>query len=869
MNCRHCGKEMSDNASFCPSCGSPVGQEHKLEYQHNKKQKKKLLWIFPLLVLIVLILLVGGKVIYSLSNEAGDEDYGKEEPDYKGKDNILNIEDAVAYTEKIGNACGYENALSELTEKATTTIDGDTYYRMQQNYQGIPVYGRTVVCVVDEDGNVVSINGNVLDIDQNIDVTPTITGNQVVGFIESYMDNDDTKVIEIPQPDDSDLCIYSYSTDRKTHLAYRLCFGYFEVVVDAQNGEILSYNENVQMDTGYGVSDEEQKNGFYIEKNENNLYELKNSILRFSVFNLNGKTHVRTENLVNSKSIESVDPIFGNDANEEGYEGAVRYYQNVSIITKQIAEVCGFKNEWLLAFYNDGYDSGKNAYGGTMRENNGKPVEILCMGSVTGVDDIDVLGHEYGHAISFATVEWQGDNVETGAINEGISDIFGEIAEAWYTKSDSIDWINTLDNRNLKRSIKSPNATGHASSVSDSSLLNKYWAGEKYYYSTVISHIGYLMWNGIDGSENKKISINDIAKLWYRAMLMMPSDCDFSTCRQLVEWAALSVDGLNENQRACISEAFDMVGIQDVELSPEILVDCDQNVRRDSVLNVYDVDKKLYSNYVINISGTIAEHELAYSSDILMDLGHQYEHTEEINKKGSYHIDLPDGYYTFTITDKKNPKYKYSFTVSVSEQGTEDVIDLYTDFESRLVVVIDEEPEQETTEEESNATTEDSDNLLLQFIRNGEYLQYIQDWELAAKAYCILDINKDGIDELILSSEDGSGGFAEYQVYALQDSNIVMVKDFYACYGISYSEIYHSIVFTETRPSADYGYATFCSFDGNQMVDLFLVIEELDIDTFEQIYVKVVGDEETLLSEDEYMQYMNETVSVTEWIEIH
>lgn len=880
MYCRHCGKEIRDNASFCPSCGRPVGQEHKPYNQNDKRKKKKWFWIFPLLMLIILVLLAGGKVIYSLYNGAGDQNQDQGKSDDGNTDKISGIEDIVTYTEKIGEPCGYKNALSNLTEKVTTTIDGDTYYRMQQNYKGIPVYGRTAVCVTDENEKVVSVNGNMLDVDENIDVTPTITGNQAVGFIEDYMNNeidsDDAKNIEIPQPDDSDLCIYTYSEDGKAHLAYHVCFGYFEVVVDAQNGEILSFHENMKMDTGYAASDVEQKNGFYIEKNENDLYQLKNSALRFSVLNLNGKTHAKTKNMENSTSIESLDSIFGNDANEEGYEEAVRYYQNVSIITERLAAVCGFENAWLLAFYNDGYASGKNAYGGTWGEIDGKPVGVISMGSVTGVDDIDVIGHEYGHAISYVTVAWQGDNMETGAINEGISDIFGEIAEAWYTKSDSVDWIHTNKNVNVKRNIKNPNDAGYASTVNDSSLWNEFWTGEEYYYSTVISRVGYLMWNGIDGNKNKKIPIDNLAKLWYRAMLMMPSDCDFSTCRQLVEWSALSIDGMTKDQRQCISEAFDMVGIQDVELPPKLFVDCDRNVRRDSVLNVYDADKNLYSNYVINISGTIAEHELAYSSDILLDLGHRYEHTEEVNQDGSYHIDLPDGYYTFTISDNNNPVYTYSFTVSVSEQGTEDVIDLYTDFQNRLLVVIDEEEEKKTTEEKSNEptdnetnnTTPDSGDLLMQFIRNGEYMQYIQEWELAAKAYCILDINKDGIDELILSSEDEGGGFAEYQVYALQDSRIVMVKDFYACYGFSYSEAYHSIVYTETRPSADYRYAMFCSFDGTQMVDIFHIIEELDIDTFEQKYAKVAGDVETALTEDEYMQYMNETVSVTEWIEI-
>ena len=66
MYCRHCGKEIRDNASFCPFCGQPVESGNKLDKQNNTKRKKKRFWIFSVLGLIVLLLLAGGKAIYSL-----------------------------------------------------------------------------------------------------------------------------------------------------------------------------------------------------------------------------------------------------------------------------------------------------------------------------------------------------------------------------------------------------------------------------------------------------------------------------------------------------------------------------------------------------------------------------------------------------------------------------------------------------------------------------------------------------------------------------------------------------------------------------------------------------------------------------------
>jgi len=303
---------------------------------------------------------------------------------------------------------------------------------------------------------------------------------------------------------------------------------------------------------------------------------------------------------------------------------------------------------------------------------------------------IDWVAHEYMHGVehNHSGMIYSG---ESGAVMEGLSDIFGELVEGWSKKLEP-NWVFTETQRNMKN----PASQNYPAAYHD-----EHWVdtndleddnGGVHTNNTVISHAAYLMWNGINENAEKKISTEQLAKLWYRAMLMMPADCDFATCRQMVEWAALAVDGITDEQRACIAEAFDRVGIEDVTLSPEILVDCDRNIRPNSVLNVYNVEGELHPRYTLNITGTVAERELAYASNILSDIGYRYETTEEITKAKSYHLDLPDGYYTFNITDSNNPMYSYTFTVSVSNQGTDGIIELHTDFEDKLVVKVTDPP---------------------------------------------------------------------------------------------------------------------------------------------------------------------------------
>lgn len=158
-------------------------------------------------------------------------------------------------------------------------------------------------------------------------------------------------------------------------------------------------------------------------------------------------------------------------------------------------------------------------------------------------------------------------------------------------------------------------------------------------------------------------------------------------------------------------------------------------------------------------------------------------------------------------------------------------------------------------------------NPLFEFIQDGGYLEYTKDWSLPVKKYCLFDLNQDGTEELIIASEDDGSGFSYYQVYAMQNAKIVMIKDFTACYGITYSEKYHSIVFSDTRPSEASQSRLFETYDGTKMVDIFYIQEDLNTDTWEQAYTKVEGNVINTLTEDEYMQYLTETTDITEWLE--
>ena len=315
---------------------------------------------------------------------------------------VVDANDAIAQLAKVEEDYGYGNALSELTEKSTFTLDGDSYYRLQQNYQGIPVYGRTVVCATDEDGNVTSLTGNIEDITTSPDLTPSITLEQVNTSILSYLVDvlgSNVDDLDIHGLDEENLCIFVETGTGTTHLAYCINAESYEFVVNAHNGNILSasptlFEDNDEILLGYKGSDTAQENGFPIEKLEE-YYIMSDPSRGLTVYTFNYRSSGNGSGIDHSQAflVESTDNVFGNTEEE----------------TTPILDT-------VRLYYNDAYDNGENARGGVA---NG--AGVVSVGWDTGVECVDTIAHEYTHFVSRNIVNWNG-NDETGAMNEAMSE---------------------------------------------------------------------------------------------------------------------------------------------------------------------------------------------------------------------------------------------------------------------------------------------------------------------------------------------------------------------------------------------------------------------------------------------------------------
>ncbi len=585
----------------------------------------------------------------------------------------------------VADTLGIENVDKELKICDVNTVDGDSYYRFQQYYNDIPVYGKTVVVAADENGNATDLTSNVIAVGNDVKLKPKATQREIEYSIKKYAEKnfDDSSNIIVPNLNECKLFVY-YLNDETPYLVYEIYIGLYIVLVDANSNDVLACFQNIVENEStfcFNGDGTESFNGYY---NDNeNKYEAYDAERNIKI-----NTYKKADSDVAGTEYEYVtsdDKYFGNTTYEkdEKYDLSAKYMNNISKIYDYYLNTFS-ENAYgnLIACYNDGYDSGNNGLGGSKGGTSG----YISMGYNTGVESIDILAHEYTHVVTRNKVNWTNISpwIETkdypGAINEAYSDIFGEIIES-KVNNNSPDW------KHDDRVIYDPMSNNYPANINDkkyekftddkgnekwgmrvtSSLVTDYSHG----FSTVISHAAYLMWNGIDGDNNKKIDIDLLSKIWYRSLNLMQSDATFSQCANSVYKAAKSVKGITDKQRDCVKEAFEKVGIN-------VTYNDSLTVKKGGTLFVYDTNLVRYGNYHLTIKEYLTRKNGSFTRNnnkpIIVD-------TDITDNKG-YIVNLEEGIYEIELKDNDNLGSKNIVTTSlqVRENTLLDKTYVYTDF---------------------------------------------------------------------------------------------------------------------------------------------------------------------------------------------
>lgn len=661
--CGKCGTRLDKDTGLCPNCNAAKIKQHydkttedktsvRKEENIDKRAKKKALkagkklakeekranwstgkkvrrffWKLILTVILLGLLTVGamGTLVYFdvvdipvVKRIIAQLGFGSDKPTddlyFQSLSNgftdrkITDKESALEVLEDVADVIGIENVQGEFVVCEENAVFDNRYYRFQQEYEGIPIYGRSVVVVADKNGNSLSLSGNYLNI-EDVNTIPVINESSALEIAHQHYGKD--AVIS-----SDGLSIYSFG-DNTSELAWILNVRTNQTIevciLSAKSGNII---QEINLFDRY--SNQEVLDSINVEysTNENGEILLSDEARGIKAVQIN------QSDVGNKREIETL-PITTCKADEN--------YDEYTVALKNLTIVYDFFQNYLeLNSFNDkGGDiylifcdedmNIENAAGNGHGEHGylivGTPNELFTepIGNA-----LDIIGHEYTHMVAHQIVNFI-DYAEQNAINEGVADVIGNLIEihtyggkdeVWelgeaagyskYSMADSVD-MATFDDSD---------ADGHNNAA-------------------IISHAAYLMWKGIDGSNAfESLNEEELAHLFYETLYTLPSDCTFEQFRILLQNTAdiMCLQGrLSNKQCRCVSNAMFQVGINRAATPV---------AKNHLSIEVYDIENQTYDDYTLYV-----RHE---NNEEKYDGKYISEHELTFDKPGEYQLRIVD-----------------------------------------------------------------------------------------------------------------------------------------------------------------------------------------------------------------------------------
>lgn len=787
--CGKCGSPLNEDGS-CPKCNAaqniektnentrnntngathkdvapekPVKLTHKekkaakkAEKKRRKKEKRAAMsfgqktkrFFLKLLALVLALAILAGSVSCALvyfdiadipfiEKVMGLFGYEKEEPEEShfasipGKftdEKITNADEAIKAAQNAASQLGLQTATDELTLLKEDTVGELTYYRLQQNYQGIPVYGNTIVVVADKNGEAKGITSNAVDVTVSLGQDGLLSETVIKESIRSYVkdvyfsDNPSFNVsqcIIYESNDLNDLVLFevdnSFSLCKKYVISYDNSEGFYDLtaIVNVKTGEVLSCLTNVYTDSvratgvdtnGNNITFNTSRNGdtYSLVDEDRNIetYDAQRAVLYYFLSYRDPETgeyyyiDSKDKKIRNDKGkvvFKSWDSFCESEIGQRcEYDDTTYYLSNgnrpaivqssdndwtdTSAITahNHVELVYDFyqKNIGIAGFatktgLNSGGRSGKlkvfyhNSYSGGPYAN-----ASLFLISFNDSYNLDLIGHEYTHVIE-GSISGMSYSKESGAIMEGYSDVFGELVEDYWNDNslnNNCDW--KMDGG--LRDMTDPKKSTEGNKAHPSYYKGDNWHTESddnygvHYNSTVISHAAYLMSNGLE-SRYTSLSNATIAKLWYQTLYLLPKNCSFVQLKQNMDMTAELI-GLTPEEKACVSAAFEKVGISGrVETGVKINKKCE--------VAVFDKNKLPYDDYTIEIDGKEFNGWFEWGW-----VKKDYHKDIPVDSTDPYELNLPKGDYTITIVDNFSGNKTYSKSIKArDDQDLKDI----------------------------------------------------------------------------------------------------------------------------------------------------------------------------------------------------
>lgn len=449
---------------------------------------------------------------------------------------ISSPDDAIVSLYSIKTLLGMNEPKQELAPEISTISDVGSVFRLKQMYNGIPVYGRSVIVSTDNGGYTVAVQSNYLD-NLSLSVSPGFNATQAINYIKQGY-------VSAEILGDVELAVYSLDEFLMSPILVYYAniggeSGYHRVIVDATTGvKIKSYSGEVNLHSGRDELGE--KRTFPAVCKIDNYYLMDNQ---------RGISAHRANGLIESKWLIL---SWDNPVAISAYANLIDVYDwwlsNFSL------KSFDGKGKPLKVYFNV---IGKDSNDNDLYDNAAWLYDLDVIRfyqkkkyPYTTAAAIDVAAHEYAHAVmDYAAGRTEASGI-IGAISEAYADIFANFIDPDWTIAE------LLSPNQIRRRIDNPLLCNNPTRVNGQFYVALGDTRFTHTNSTVVSHAMYLM-------NRYGISMSRLAKLWFQSMKeKYTNNAEWIDVRRNVLLAARKLN-YNSSDVTIIKRAFDDVGILD------------------------------------------------------------------------------------------------------------------------------------------------------------------------------------------------------------------------------------------------------------------------------------------------------------------